>query len=207
MDLKQSRPNDVISPDQDTATATEAAQTETAKSQPQSGWDYRPASELSSQTTSAVAPQTVSWTASEFIEHDKTNGWFMILGFVTLIVAALVYVLSRSVFTTGLVAVVAVLFGITAARKPRTLPYQIDNKGIHIGPRSYGYDTFKSFSVMHEGAINSIQLMPLKRFMPPLSLYFPPDQEQSITETLGSYLPYEPRSLDFVDRLMRQVRF
>ncbi len=49
--------------------------------------------------------------------------------------------------------------------------------------------------------------MPLKRFMPPITLYYPPDQEDAVINALAAYLPHEDRTHDPVDRLMRKIRF
>jgi hypothetical protein len=169
-------------------------------------WQYTPAS------TDGPAPATraqnpIQWSASEFIEHDKRPGWFMVLGIGALVVAVIIYFVTRDIIAPVAIGVAALLFGVVAARKPRTLEYAIDNTGVHIDSKSYGYDLFKSFSVLEEGALSSIQLAPLKRFMPPLSLYYPPEQEDEIVATLGDYLPHEDRQHDPIDRLMRRVRF
>ena len=98
-------------------------------------------------------------------------------------------------------------FGAFAARKPQELKYRLDNSALHVGDRSYLYSQFKSFTVIEEGLIHSIMLMPLQRFMPPLSVYYAPEDEDKISEALSSYLPYEDRKQDFIDKLMRKVRF
>jgi len=131
----------------------------------------------------------------------------MILAGLTGLVVAVVYLITREVFSAIVIVLAASLFGVTAQRKPRTLQYQVDSHGVSIGSKAYQYGLFKSFSVLEEGAFSSIQLMPLKRFMPPISLFYPPEQEEQIVNTLGSYLPHEERTHDPIDRLMRRVRF
>jgi hypothetical protein len=49
--------------------------------------------------------------------------------------------------------------------------------------------------------------MPLKRFMPPLSLYMDPADEEKIVDVLADYLPVEQREQDPIDKLMRRLRF
>jgi hypothetical protein len=149
----------------------------------------------------------LSWTASEFVEHQKPHGWYVLLTFGALVISAALYFLLRDSVTVVVVAVTAVLFGIVGARKPRSMSYTISQNGIQIGEKTFPYASFKSFSVIEEGAIDSIQLLPLKRFMPPISLYFPPEQEQEIFETLASYLPHEDRRHDPIDRLMKRLHF
>ncbi len=172
--------------------------------QPQNGW------QTTDQHGVTVAPSSVSvgWTASEYIAHQKNATWFIVLGAVTSVAAGLVYLLSQADIVSTLAVIgVALAFGIFAARPPRSLHYYIDNQGIKVGERMYHYDMFKSFSVMQEGAIRYIWLMPMRRFMLPITIYYDPADEQKIITLLSSFLPHEDRKLDPVDRLMHKVRF
>lgn len=151
---------------------------------------------------------TVSWEASEYIDHQKPGGWYAMLVGTAIALVALTYVISSGDYiVTAVIAITAVLFGITAARKPRTLHYAVDQRGIKIGEKVYNFADFKVFSVITDTAIHSIQLLPLKRFMPPISLHYPPSDEDKIVETLGLYLPYQEVSRDMVDRFMSRIRF
>lgn len=149
----------------------------------------------------------VTWTASEFIDHEKRATWFLGLVGATVVASALIYLITQDFFATAVIAIAAALFGVTAGRHPSTLTYVLDQNGIQIGPKHYEYAKFKSFSVIEEGAIDSILLTPLTRFAPPISLYYPPEQEDQIVGTLANYLPHEDRRHDPVDRLMKRIRF
>ncbi len=170
-------------------------------------WQYNAEDSDTSTEQPHPAYAPVTWTASEFIDHEKAASWFIILfaggaGAVTLI-----YLITRDVVTVVVIGMAVILFAMAAQRKPRTLTYEINSNGVTIGPKTYPYTQFKSFAVLEEGAFNSIQLMPLKRFMPPISLYCPPEQEQQVIDALGNYLPHEERRHDPIDRIMRKVRF
>lgn len=175
-------------------------------------WSYAPEHDepgsIDEHEVAQHAAAEVSWTASEFIAHEKSAGWFMLLALVTLVLGAAVYLVSnRDIFSVIVVLVVSAVVGIYANRKPRELEYIVDRAGIHISDKTYAYDLFKSFSLMQEGAVNSIQLMPLKRFMPTISMYVAPDEQEHIVDTLGDYLPLEERQHDAIDRLMHRIRF
>jgi hypothetical protein len=151
--------------------------------------------------------QAVSWTASEFIVHQKNAGWYMLLVAAAVVLAAVIYLLTRDVVSTGMVGVVLVVLLLLASRQPRTLSYRLDGYGVHVGSKSYPYDSFKSFSVVDEGALNSITLLPLKRFMPPISMYYDPQDEAKISQVLSDYLPFVEGHKDVVDQFMRRIRF
>lgn len=169
----------------------------------------------SEQATEAAEPSSesdddssgITWTASEFVAHDKSAGWYLSLAIVAAAVALLVYVLTRDYISAGVVIFAAVLFGVYGSHKPRQLEYRLSQKGIDIDKKHYSFSDFKTFSVIPEGAFSSIVLMPLKRFAPPLSIYFAPEDEQRIIDLLTSILPFEERRRDAIDSLMHRIRF
>lgn len=150
---------------------------------------------------------SVSWTASEFIAHQKSAGWYGILVTVALILAGTIYLLTRDLITTGFVVFGAVVLGYYASRQPRELEYRLDANGVAIGDKHYDYDVFRSFSIVTEGAFSSVVFMPLKRFAPLRAVYFAPEEEERIVNVLMPRLPFEEYSHDAVDRLMRHIRF
>lgn len=185
-------------------------QTETTQG-PGPGWqfnndDAKPSSAPSPSPT-AVPNDMFTWTASEYVAHSKTVTWYIQLGLVAVIAATIGYLITQDPVVSGTFLLVAVIFGVAAGRKPRVLNYGIGNKGIVIGQKQYSYGMFKSFSVIQEGPIRSIFLMPVKRFNPAMSLYYPPDGEQQILQVLGSHLPQEAREQDAIDRFMHKIRF
>lgn len=152
--------------------------------------------------------EAVEWTASEYVDHEKQKGWFFILAIITVIVSVAVYFLSsKDIVAAIAIVVVAIMFGIIASRKPRTLEYSVSPNGLQISQKHYPYLEFKSFMVVADVAMHYVQLQPLQRFMPPIIIYYPPELEQTIVNTLQIYVPYEERSRDMIDRLMLMIRF
>ncbi len=191
----------------DTNTPKISSDENNAQSQEPSPWQYNQDDGVDQTQQAPVDIKPVNWSASEFIDHEKKSSWYLGLAGLTVLAVAIIYLITQDIITAVVIFIAAVLFGVTAKRRPRTLDYKIDNIGVIIDGKHFPYGVFKSFSVFAEGAFNSIQLMPLKRFMPPISLYFPPENEEQIVTTLGSYLPHEVKSFDPIDRLMRRVRF
>lgn len=178
----------------------------------QSGWAFKntgdtetPDQPQPQQTASAV--QEISWSASEYIHHDKGAGWFVIYGLSSIVGITFIYVLTRDYISIVVLSVLAIGFGVFAGRKPETLNYLIDSSGVHIGSKLYPINMFKSFAVVEEGAINSIALIPLKRFMPTIAMYCAPEDEKKIIDSLSTMLPQEERQQDRVDKLMHKIRF
>jgi hypothetical protein len=151
--------------------------------------------------------ETISWTASEFIAHHKSPGWYLLLTIIAVVLAVIIWFLTRDAISVAVIIVGAAIFGTYAARKPHQVPYQVDEAGIGIGIRHYGYEQLRSFAIVPEGAFSSIVFMPLKRFMPVITIYYAPQDEARIVETLSARLPVERQQGDMIDRLMRRIRF
>ena len=149
----------------------------------------------------------VSWEASEYLHHDKDYVWTLLLVAITSFLAALTYFLIEDMFSILVIILMAVAIGIFGHRKPRTLTYQIGQAGVVVSGKVYEYDKFKSFSIIDEGAIKSIMLEPIKRFMPTMSIYYAQADEDRISEVLSSYLPYREKQLEPIDRLFKKLRF
>lgn len=158
-------------------------------------------------TPTHASAQPISWTASEFIAHHKSASWYGLLGLGTVALAAIIYLLTHDKVSTGVVVVAAFILGIYAARKPRVLEYRLDDTGLSVGGKAYSYNLFKSFAVVDEGAFASIVLMPLKRFMPVLTIYYAPEDEPKILKMLSEHLPVEEHRYDAVDSFLRRIRF
>jgi hypothetical protein len=151
--------------------------------------------------------ETATWSASEFIHHQKSVGWYGMLTLATAVLAAGVYLLTKDKISTSVIIIVAIVLGISAARAPRTLEYKLDEAGLTIGEKFYAYGQFRSFALVQEGAFSSIVFMPLKRFMPLLTIYYAPADEAKVVAVLSDHLPMETHQLDMVDQLMRRIRF
>lgn len=152
-------------------------------------------------------PAEVTWTASEFIDHQKNISWYALLALLTVAVDAIVYLWTRDIVSIVALTTMAVLLGVVASRKPRVMEYHLDAAGLTIGQTFHPYSKFKSFSVVTEGAFSTVTFSPLKRFMPPVGIYFGPDDEERVMAVLSQHLPYEDRKSDAIDKLSRRVRF
>ena len=162
-----------------------------------------------SQNQEATNPDghAVTWSAAEFTEHSKTAQWYLIVAIITIVAAGSVFLTLHDKITASVIVVAGLAFGIMGARKPRTLNYILDEGGLSIGQKFYGYDLFKSFSILEGTDTPSIYLLPMKRFMPAITIYYEPKDEDNIVNMLSDRLPIEERHVDPVDRLMHRIRF
>lgn len=149
----------------------------------------------------------IEWQASEYIHNEKNFGWYLILFVSTLAVMAVMYLLLKDILSLIVVALMSISLAVYANRKPRLLDYAVNDKGVTIGDKNYSYESFRSFSVMQDGAMENIVLDPLQRLMPPITVYFEQADADRIIDTLSAYLPHEDKELDWVDRFAKRIRF
>ena len=152
-------------------------------------------------------PSLFSWEASEYIEHAHGIGWYVGLIAATLGLVAVLVFIVKEFFSAIVVLLMVAAIVVYAHRKPRSLRYAVSDSGIMIGDKSYPYSDFKSFAIVGTQSLMTVELDPIKRFMPRLSMVLDPQQAEAIAETLQSHLPREDRQADFMDRLAHSLKF
>lgn len=173
------------------------------------GWQFKPEDDATTYRpeNKPASKPLVTWTASEYIEHKKGLFWYILLFLVAVVVTSLLYLFTRDVVSSAIVFILLITLAVVAARKPRVLEYNLDKAGLAVGRKFYSYSNFKSFTLEEVGPLKSITFLPMKRFMPPISVYFAPEDENKIISALSQLLPYEQRRSSSVDNFMRSIRF
>jgi hypothetical protein len=151
--------------------------------------------------------QSVSWTASEFIAHEKSAGWYLKLALIALALTIIIVGVTRDIISGAVIIFAAIFLAIYGARKPRQLEYTINRHGVTIDGKRHNYEEYKSFSIVAEGAFSSLVFMPLRRFAVVTTIYYDPADESNILTLLSAQLPHEEPRRDMVDNLMRHIRF
>lgn len=152
------------------------------------------------------AVEPVRWQAQEYIQHDKGYLWFVIFAAAFLVLMAIAILFIKSITFNILVPVMAVALYVYVNRPPRMIDYTLSRKGLHINDALYPFADFKGFGVVHDGKEYSVLLLPVKRFKPGVSVYFPEEAGEAIVDMLGARLPMQELHLDVVDRIIRKLR-
>lgn len=159
-------------------------------------------------TESAVHPalQPVRWQATEYIHRDKTPVWFVIFAVVCLVLVTLAIFVIKSITFAILIPVMAAALLVYSHRPPRILDYTLSRQGLHVNDHLYPFGEFKSFGVIHGDDEYSVFLVPIKRFRPGVTVYFPEEAGEAIVDMLAARLPMRELHLDAVDRIIRKLR-
>ncbi|HET8884029.1 MAG TPA: hypothetical protein VFM68_00995 [Candidatus Saccharimonadales bacterium] len=148
----------------------------------------------------------IRWQAQEYIQHDKSPVWYIAFALVVLGLMAVAIFFIRSITFNILVPVMAIALWVYVNRPPRVLDYTLSRKGLHVNDHLYAFSEFKGFGVIHDGKEYSVLLLPVKRFKPGVSVYFPEASGEAIVDMLGARLPMQELHLDIVDRIIRKLR-
>jgi hypothetical protein len=175
-------------------------------------WTFRSESEESSPGFSdGPAPleqkqvEPVSWTASEFIDHHKDAGWYLLLAGAVLLLCALIFIFTKDIISVIAIAIAIVLYLIITSSKPRQRSYTMTQEGISIDEKFYPFNSFKSFILSQQGAIGCVTFLPLKRLLPELEIYFALADAERIVGMLAGSLPNDQRKDRVIDRLIQKL--
>lgn len=158
------------------------------------------------ESTPDTNEQPVQWQATEYIRHEKNSLWFVVFAVVTLAIMAFAIFVIQSLTFAVLIPVMAVALLTYTQRPPRLINYTLSRKGLHLNDHLYSFAEFKAFGVIRDGAEYSIMLVPVKRFRPGVSVYFPEAVGEELVDMLAARLPMRDLHLDVVDRLIRKLR-
>ena len=151
--------------------------------------------------------RVLSWTSTEFIADPKPSRWYGVLALATVLLAAVIWILTRDLFATATVIIGMSLIGVYSRRQPQEQQYIIDTTGVTIGSRRYAYGDFRSFSLNSDGPFSSIELMPMKRFAMFSALYFNHENADEIVGMLSNFLPMEEHHSNIADNVLRKIHF
>lgn len=146
------------------------------------------------------------WKAHEYIQHAHTPVWFIWLGLVSLALVAIAIFWIKSLTFAILVPVMAVALVVYNRRQPALLDYTLTKKGLYVNDKIYPYADFKSFSVLTQGGVNSVQLLPRKRFQLGQTVYFPSEVGEPLVDMLASRLPMQTAKPDLYDQIITKLR-
>lgn len=88
----------------------------------------------------------LEWSALEYEERDRSPDWFWALGIIV-VTSSIAAIIFGNYFFAALLILSGVLLGFLATKKPETVSYELNNKGMKIKSHLYLYENIKSFWV------------------------------------------------------------
>ena len=146
------------------------------------------------------------WQASEYVHHEKSVYWFGAVGLVLVVMVTLA-IISHYWLEIGVFVMAAIAVVLYAKKPPRVLTYEVSPQGVSVDGRLHPYSEFRSFGVVPDIEWHTIDLDPVKRLSPRLSILFDGDDFDEIISHLELHLPQVDRDPDPIERFSRYIRF
>jgi len=167
--------------------------------------DQAPPEETSAPENENDDTVLIRWEAPEYTHHERSLGWFIIFGIVTLVLAVAAVLIIKSITFAILVPVMAVALFIYTQHAPEVLRYTLSRKGLHINDKLFPYNQFKSFGIVEHNGMHSAVLVPRKRFQLGQTVYFPTEVGEQLVDMLASRLQMKELEPDALDRLLARL--
>ena len=173
----------------------------------ESATESTPAPSSEAPSTSEVETDAViQWQATEYLQHDRSATWFIVLGIITLALMAVAIFWMQSISFAILIPVMAAALVMYVKRPPALISYTVSRKGIHINDKLHTYEEFRSFGVLSHEGNHSVVLVPRKRFQLSQTVYFPEEIGEDLVDMLAARLPMNEVKPDAIDRFLARMR-
>jgi hypothetical protein len=147
-----------------------------------------------------------SWQASEYTFYKKSPLWYFVI-----LVLALLCIGAAIYFRQWILIAVIVMFVIVliqySRRKPEMRNYALNEQGIKIDDKTYSFKQFKSFWIIKTAEETSLNLEPLKRLSPIITISLSGVRTEDLRQILVKYLPEQKREEELIDRISKKLKF
>ncbi len=147
-----------------------------------------------------------SWSALEYEERERGPDWFWALGIIVVASSATSIIFSNY-FLAVLLVLGGALLGFFAIKKPDTVFYELNEKGLKIHTRLYPYENIKSFWVQVD--LKPMLFVKTERFfMPVISVPIEENMAPEIHDIfLGQNVAEEEMKENPSEKIMEHLGF
>ncbi|MEX0916923.1 MAG: hypothetical protein WDZ90_00120 [Candidatus Paceibacterota bacterium] len=151
--------------------------------------------------------EPLKWKAPEYEHRDKTSDWFWVLGIIA-VSGAVAAVLFGNVLFGALILIGAFVLAIFAAKKPETVEFEINERGVRIGKKLYPYSTLDHFGIVENANTPKLYLQSTKMLAPHMVILLEGVSEKDVRDRLSKKLPEEDEGEEpFSERVMDMFGF
>ena len=93
--------------------------------------------------------EKLAWSALEYEDRERSNDWFWALGIIV-VTSSIASIIFGNYFFAALLFLSGLLLGFFAIKKPETISYELNTKGLKIRTQLFLYENIKSFWVQME---------------------------------------------------------
>ncbi len=151
--------------------------------------------------------ETIEWEAPEFEYREKTADWFWIVGIATITLIILAFFFKNMLW--GILATVGGFsISLYGAKKPATVKFKIDPKGIRVGDRMFEYENLESFWINYDPPQKKELIVKSKKtFMPYTKIMLRSEDPEKIRGYLLQFLDEEKIEESLTQTIMEIMKF
>ncbi|MEK7609872.1 MAG: hypothetical protein AAB470_02000 [Patescibacteria group bacterium] len=129
----------------------------------------------------------IIWSAPEHLYVEKKPDWYWAVGIITLALAAVAFIFGN-IITGIFVVVAAIALVLHASKPPRTVSYEINDRGIVAGDILYPFLSLESFWIPHDEFPPKLIIKSRKLFMPFIVIYIDEIDPEQVREVMLTYI-------------------
>jgi hypothetical protein len=137
-----------------------------------------------------VAPQKISWTATEYEHNHKEPDWFWALWIVAAAGSIAAFIFGNVLFAF-LILLSAFSVAVHANKKPQPILFEINERGVRSGGTLYLYENLEAFCIETESSKKKLLLQSTRLFMPLLVIPLGDTNPENVKELLKTFLKEE----------------
>jgi len=149
----------------------------------------------------------ISWRAPEYHYHEKSSNWFWVLGIITLAMMLAALILESFLFAI-LIAISGFTIAMYGARKPSTVTFTLDPRGIFIGEKLYDYESMDHFWIEYIPPHRKELLVALKKkFSHHITIMLGDADPEQARDYLISYIKEEKIEEPLITSIAHMMKF
>lgn len=152
----------------------------------------------------------IAWEAPEFEHRPKDQLWYWVSMVVALLLLGLA-VWQKNFFFGIFIVIAEVLVIVWGSYEPQVIKFEVNERGLHIGDKSYPMRELRAFAADIEGVLDSehpeIVIHFEHHFRPTLRIKVPARWLPDVRRTLRHHIPEEHFEPGFVEVLEKYLGF
>jgi hypothetical protein len=148
----------------------------------------------------------ISWSAPEHFHTEKNNDWYWAVGIVAITAASLAVIFGNVIFAIFIVVATFALI-VHASKQPKTVYYEINDRGIVVNDVLYPFLGLESFWIDAEERPAKALVKSHKTFMPYLTLHIEEVDPEEVRDILLNYIAETKHSEPLSQKVLEMFGF
>jgi hypothetical protein len=146
--------------------------------------------------------QFIAWQDYEFPVKTKSLKWFIKIIIATIVIGAVLYLLSRDYVTIVALFVGVLILVVYSFRKPKMTNFMIDKYRVVVGKHQFNFLDYRAYFMKEYENHNAVVLIPYKRFAPSVTIYIRADYVDKVVDFISQIIPIGAEPFNMIDFIL-----